>query len=378
MAAESLDAHRELIGAALSLGGTRAVLDALARALDCWCLVLDESRAARHCSPPEARRHAARLRLDVERLGLQSPLHTAYLDLGDDQVAVLPIRRNSTVAGHLVAGRPQRLSPAERGVLTSAAGLLSLELTFRDETLAAHRRARLAVLRLAAGEHPGLAESTAQTLGVALPAEPFRVAMLGTDPARVPDLLRAAEGHPALGQVSALVVPFDRHSVVVLIPVAEGDAQALEEVLHQVPRSRGVVTEGVPLTGLADGLRRARSVFLSGAKDSGPGRLVLARDVATAGLLAQLDTPGARGWADTLLEPLERHAGRSRLDLVSTLRVFLANNGHIDASATALGIHRHTLRYRLGRITELLGTDLDDPTARAELWLALRLREAQA
>ena len=181
------------------------------------------------------------------------------------------------------------------------------------------------------------------------------------------------------------VVPFDRHSVVVLIPVAEGDAQALEEVLHQVPRSRGVVTEGVPLTGLADGLRRARSVFLSGAKDSGPGRLVLARDVATAGLLAQLDTPGARGWADTLLEAVERHAGRSRLDLVSTLRVFLANNGHIDASATALGIHRHTLRYRLppppyrlGRITELLGTDLDDPTARAELWLALRLREAQA
>jgi purine catabolism regulator len=33
------------------------------------------------------------------------------------------------------------------------------------------------------------------------------------------------------------------------------------------------------------------------------------------------------------------------------------------------------LRYRLRRIVELLGSDLDDPTQRAELWLALRLRE---
>ena len=59
----------------------------------------------------------------------------------------------------------------------------------------------------------------------------------------------------------------------------------------------------------------------------------------------------------------------------STLRVFLAKNGHIDASSTELGIHRHTLRYRLGRVTELLDCSLDDPTTRAELWLALRMRE---
>ncbi|MGI8312626.1 helix-turn-helix domain-containing protein [Saccharopolyspora hattusasensis] len=61
--------------------------------------------------------------------------------------------------------------------------------------------------------------------------------------------------------------------------------------------------------------------------------------------------------------------------MISTLRVFLANNGLVDVSATELGIHRHTLRYRLRRITELLDCSLDDPTARAELWLALRMRE---
>jgi purine catabolism regulator len=374
--AAALDTQRELIAASLSRGGPRAMLDALARALGCWCLVLDEACEPRHCSPPAARRHAARLRLDLDRLGLDSPLRSASLDLGGDQVAVLPIGPDGRVAGHLVAGRPERLSPSEHSVLTSAAGLLSLELAFRREALDAHRQARLAVLRLLAGEHPDLAGATAATLGIALPAEPVRVALLGTDPGGVADLLRAAENHQALSQASALVAGFDRHSVVVLVPVAEGDRQALEEVLHQVPCSRGVVTEGVPLSGLAEGLRRARSVFL-GARGTGAGRLLLARDVATAGLLAQLDTPGARAWAETLLEPLERHAGRSKLDLISTLRVFLARNGQVDASAHALGIHRHTLRYRLRRVTELLGSDLDDPTVRAELWLALRMHAAR-
>ncbi|HUR03444.1 MAG TPA: helix-turn-helix domain-containing protein, partial [Nonomuraea sp.] len=42
-----------------------------------------------------------------------------------------------------------------------------------------------------------------------------------------------------------------------------------------------------------------------------------------------------------------------------------------DAAAQRLGIHRHTLRYRMKRVTELLGRDLDDPGVRAELWIAL-------
>lgn len=375
----AVEAQRALIGAALSKGGPRAVLDALARALDCWCLILDERGMARHGSPSDARRHAERLALDLARLGLGSPLHTASLDLNTEQVAVIPIGaggRDGRVGGYLAVGRQAVLSPAEHSVLTSAAGLLSLDLAGQQALADARRSARRAVLRLATGEDAELTRSVADTLDVAVPAAPMRVAVLGADRAESAGLLRAAEEHQALSQVSALVVSHDQHTVVVVLPVAEGDLQALEEVLHQVPGSHGVVTEGVAVGEVPDALRRARSVFFGTPKDA--ERLVLAKDVATAGLLAQLDTPGALGWAEALLEPLERHASRSKLDLISTLRVFLSNNGHIDASAATLGIHRHTLRYRLGRIVELLGSDLDDPTARAELWLALRLREVGA
>ncbi|MFC7343091.1 PucR family transcriptional regulator [Saccharopolyspora griseoalba] len=370
--ASALEAQRSLIVAA-GCGGSRAVLDSLAGALACWSLLLDERGAARHASPPEARGHAERLRMDLERLELESRRHAASLDVGGEQVALLPIGSGDRVDGYLAVGRELPLGNAEHAVLAGAAGLLSLDLAHEDAIAEARRSARGAVLRLATGEHAELAGSVAGTLGVALPAAPVRVAVLGTDRHDPLVLLRAAENHPALNQASALVAAHDQRTVVVVLPAAEGDHQVLEEVLHQVGEARGAITDGVPYPELPDALRLARSVFFGSANSA--DRLMPAEDVSTTGLLAQLDTPGARGWAQALLEPLDRHASRSKLDLVSTLRVFLANNGHVDASASALGIHRHTLRYRLRRIVELLGTGLDDPTTRAELWLALRLRE---
>lgn len=375
----ALAAQRRLIEAARAPGGARTVLAELAAVLDCWALLLDETGAARHSVPPQARRHAAPLRLDLDRLaaadaGGGGTVQAASLDLGDDQVAVLPV-----VGGldgvTLAVGRPTPLNRAEHTLLAGAAGLLALDAAHRHRLRQERRQARLAVLRLAAAGHTSLAETTAGTLGYSLPPAPLRIAVLGGAPEDAPDLLRAAEEDLALQQAGALVAQWDRTTVVVLLPVAEGETRALEELLHRVPGSRGVVSDGTALPEVPDALRRARSVFFGTVGEV--GRLVLARDVATAGLLAQLDNPGGHGWAEALLEPLERHTARSKLDLISTLRVFLARNGMIDASATELGIHRHTLRYRLDRITALLDTDLDDPTVRAELWLALRLRDGR-
>ena len=43
-----------------------------------------------------------------------------------------------------------------------------------------------------------------------------------------------------------------------------------------------------------------------------------------------------------------------------------------EAIADRLGVHVSTIRYRLARLRELFGDDLDDPEARFELALALR------
>jgi DNA-binding PucR family transcriptional regulator len=58
-------------------------------------------------------------------------------------------------------------------------------------------------------------------------------------------------------------------------------------------------------------------------------------------------------------------------DLVGTLRVFLDDSGSWTAAAAKLHVHVNTLRYRIGRVEELLGVDLGSFTIRVDLYLAL-------
>ncbi|MFK0255600.1 helix-turn-helix domain-containing protein [Streptomyces sp. NPDC090445] len=81
-----------------------------------------------------------------------------------------------------------------------------------------------------------------------------------------------------------------------------------------------------------------------------------------AGLVGEAE---ARAHAEALLAPLAPV-------LRETLRGWLAHHGSWDRSAAALGVHRNTVRQRVARCSVLLGRDLDDPDARAELWFALR------
>jgi DNA-binding PucR family transcriptional regulator len=60
--------------------------------------------------------------------------------------------------------------------------------------------------------------------------------------------------------------------------------------------------------------------------------------------------------------------------LTETLRTWLSLHGSWDRTAVALGVHRNTVRQRVSRCAALLGTDLDDPDVRMELWFALRDR----
>ncbi|WP_258029044.1 helix-turn-helix domain-containing protein, partial [Streptomyces fradiae] len=58
--------------------------------------------------------------------------------------------------------------------------------------------------------------------------------------------------------------------------------------------------------------------------------------------------------------------------LLETLRVWLSLHGGWDRTATALGVHRNTVRQRVARCATLLDADLEDAQTRMELWFALR------
>jgi sugar diacid utilization regulator len=64
---------------------------------------------------------------------------------------------------------------------------------------------------------------------------------------------------------------------------------------------------------------------------------------------------------------------RNRAQLLETLEAYLAK-GSVKDAAAALGLHRHTVLYRLEKLRELLG-DLDVPATRLRLQLALDLQK---
>ena len=59
-------------------------------------------------------------------------------------------------------------------------------------------------------------------------------------------------------------------------------------------------------------------------------------------------------------------------ELLKTLEAFFANLTNLTRTAQALHVHRNTLLYRLGRIAEISGLDLEDAEDRLALWLALK------
>ncbi len=72
------------------------------------------------------------------------------------------------------------------------------------------------------------------------------------------------------------------------------------------------------------------------------------------------------------LAPLTSLTERARQRMRETALAYLRHRGNAVAMAAALHVHPQTARYRVARLQELFGEDLEDPEARFELELALR------
>jgi PucR family transcriptional regulator, purine catabolism regulatory protein len=106
--------------------------------------------------------------------------------------------------------------------------------------------------------------------------------------------------------------------------------------------------------------------WCDGAAPSLPRLLRSLRDVRQVGV-----------FVERRLAPLLEHDRTRSFQLVETLRVYLAHNGHKATTARALNVNRQTLYHRLERIEEILGERLDDEDARQGLHLALRLHDGR-
>ncbi|WP_433258758.1 PucR family transcriptional regulator [Streptosporangium sp. CA-135522] len=345
-----------LTRAALRPEGPRAVIDGLARELGGWAALLDEAGAVRHAAG-EGAAGVAGLRPELERLRKPaSGGKPASLSLSTphEHVIVQPLGARR-VRGFFAVGLTRPFTPVAHTVVNAAGSLLTLAIEQGREHLAAERRVRSAVLQLLLAGQVQAGQETLERLGGALPGEPLVVLAAGGDREAV------LEG---AGEDFAVAVE-DRVVAVV-------EAERAEEVIA-VLREHGPVGVGSPvgLDDLRAGLDQADRALASARRAA--ERVMRFADLAGQGLLSLLDPGAAAAFSSALLAPLREYG--SRADLLESLRAYLACNGHWDAAAQRLGVHRHTLRYRMRRVAELLGRDLDDPAARAELWVALAVTE---
>jgi hypothetical protein len=170
----------------------------------------------------------------------------------------------------------------------------------------------------------------------------------------------AADSRPSGETALALLVRL--RSVDALGPVLDAVAR-----LRESAGPDGAAGASTPRRGLAD---------LTGAWREAAAAARAARAEPRLGPVAQWDSLGPYRMLTALpraSDPVSRALlAPVHSELAHTAEVFLDHAGQAGRTAAALGIHRQTLYYRLGRIEQLTGLDLGDGEDRLLLHMALK------
>ncbi|WP_411108498.1 PucR family transcriptional regulator [Streptomyces sp. c-19] len=372
------EAQRELTRAALA-EGPEAVVARLAAHVDGWAALYDTSGTVVAVSPDWAARRAARLTSDVERLRDRPAPASAVVGGTDDRVELQSLGSGRRVRGALAVGTGAPLGTAERYAVHSAIALLTLTTERSRSLQAAEQRLGAAVLRMMLAGQPDHARAVAGDVYGGLLDAPFRLIVAeaaGGDPTgepALPALAETLEAAAARAGEAVLTVPEGEQRLIVLA----GDGGAVvaacggyaDRDAEDVGVTIGLSAPAGPI--VAAGAYKQAEQALSVARRRGKA-LVEHEDLAAGSVLPLLADDAVRAFADGMLRALREHDATGRGDLVASLRAWLSRHGQWDAAAADLGVHRHTLRYRMRRVEEILGRSLDDPDVRMELWLALK------
>ncbi|MCC7207317.1 MAG: helix-turn-helix domain-containing protein [Anaerolineae bacterium] len=80
-----------------------------------------------------------------------------------------------------------------------------------------------------------------------------------------------------------------------------------------------------------------------------------------------------RALRDKMIGNLLKYEERQRADLLQTLEAFFQCHGNHNQTAAMLSVHRNTLFYRMNRIAEITGLDLNQPDVRLAVHLSLKI-----
>ncbi len=138
--------------------------------------------------------------------------------------------------------------------------------------------------------------------------------------------------------------------------------------------SAGVGRPAIGLTALRESFHEAERALALPRRAWNNMQVAFFGDVSLYELLSGVNDPAMlSGFYERWLVPLIRYDEQHNTDLIQTLDAYFENNGNMARTAHGLNIHRNTLVYRLGRITEILQLDMDDSNVRLNLHLALKV-----
>jgi len=285
-----------------------------------------------------------------------------------EHVLELPVVADGEIA-MLRAGKPRgELGEYDRLVLHHGQTALAFELSRRHAVSAAELR--LAGDLLEDLEHDRLDEREIARRVAAFGLDPQRqyAALLAVGADAVAEDLRATAARE-LDLRGAHYLSAARRDRASFLVATEREEDALELAAALVAAAPGArVGVGRPATGrgLGRSLLEARA-----ALDAVAGAVASYHDLGSLELLLGLPTAALEAFVARVLGP-----ATSNTWLLESLSALLDSGCRWSEAATTLGVHRHTLRYRMDQLRKQTGRHPDDPTQRMELWLAVKAKQA--
>ncbi|MGH3358317.1 MAG: PucR family transcriptional regulator ligand-binding domain-containing protein [Nocardioidaceae bacterium] len=335
--------------------GSHAVVTTLARELQGWVVALDTSHQVSLTAgdldavPIDRLTEAAQ---EAEARASRSML----AEIDGSPVYLVPLGPHDRRRGTLcVDYRPVAVTPARfAGMVGTAAALLTVLLPTDDYGV------RSVIVDLLMQGDSESARRIGDVAGIGLPATVVAVAFTGG--ART----RAVAGTEAAG---AWRVPTPDAAVDVVLAPAEFADTRVASLLHDWDGVRVGISRAVPISELPRAVDQAASAVKLARGD----RKVIRFDETSASELdAVLASAPARRLAAALLAPLDDHPDREVL--LTSATAWINANARWDPAASAVGVHRETLRSRINRLASTLDLDLDSPQDRLALAMALRSR----
>jgi purine catabolism regulator len=342
----ALVVHERLAEAVLEGRGLQALLAIVCNHLDCSLALVDEHGRI------VAERHA-RTRLPFDE-ALELPV------VASGQLATLKAKRS---AGSF--------SEYDRLVLHHGQTALAFELSRRRAVSAAELRLAGDLLEDLEDNRLDDREAARRMAAFGLEADRDYAALLAVPSAGLStERLREQVAE----QLEQQNVPYlstarrDRAAFLVGASV-ERDLLALARRVAQAePLARVAVGRPARGPGLGRSLVEARA-----ALDAANGSVASYRDLGSLELLLGLPDAALEAFVDRVLGPTVENA-----TLVGSLSALLDSGCRWSEAADKLGVHRHTLRYRMDRLREQTGRHPDNPEQRMELWLAVKAGQAVA